>query len=111
MNHIRGEHKDGLGLDCIRYGGNSGYQAINLAFLFGAKRIILLGYDMQKTDGKSHWHGDHPGSLRKESALASWVQRFDSLASDLKYYGVEVLNASRETALKCFERVDIDSID
>ena len=31
----------------LRTGSNSGYQAINLAVHFGAKRIILLGYDMQ----------------------------------------------------------------
>lgn len=31
----------------LRTGANSGYQAINLAVHFGAKRIILLGYDMQ----------------------------------------------------------------
>lgn len=31
----------------VRSGKNSGYQAINLAVHLGAKRIILLGYDMQ----------------------------------------------------------------
>ena len=30
----------------IHQGKNSGYQALNLAYLLGAKRILLLGYDM-----------------------------------------------------------------
>ena len=41
---------DGLEVKDSRFlktGSNSGYQAINLAVHFGAKRIILLGYDMQ----------------------------------------------------------------
>jgi hypothetical protein len=31
----------------LAHGGNGGYQAINLAALAGAERIILLGYDMK----------------------------------------------------------------
>lgn len=41
---------DGLEIKDPRYlrtGRNSGYQAINLAVQLGAKRIILIGYDMQ----------------------------------------------------------------
>jgi hypothetical protein len=31
----------------LAHGGNGGYQAINLAYLAGAARIVLLGYDMK----------------------------------------------------------------
>lgn len=42
-------------------GRNSGFQAINLALLAGAKTLLLLGYDAKKPDtGASHWHGEHP---------------------------------------------------
>ena len=44
----------------IEHYRNSGGGAVSLAIARGAKRIILLGYDMQKTGGMSHWHGDHP---------------------------------------------------
>jgi len=45
----------------IRTGNNSGYQAINLAVHLGAKTIVLLGYDMKRSeDGNHHWFGDHP---------------------------------------------------
>ncbi|HCZ48509.1 MAG TPA: hypothetical protein DCZ11_05850, partial [Gammaproteobacteria bacterium] len=43
----------------IHQGGNSGYQALNLAVLLGAERVILLGYDMHG----GHWHGRHGGRL------------------------------------------------
>ncbi|HDY5476679.1 TPA: hypothetical protein RQ695_006640, partial [Pseudomonas aeruginosa] len=47
----------------IEHYRNSGGGAVSLAIARGAKRIILLGYDMQKTNGQSHWHGDHPKGL------------------------------------------------
>jgi hypothetical protein len=37
-------------------GGNSGFQAVNLAAQFGASRIILIGFDMTDRGGK-HWYG------------------------------------------------------
>jgi hypothetical protein len=95
----------GLGRNgIIHTGGNSGYQAINLVFLLGAKKIILLGFDMQRTNGKSHCHGDHPGTLNRSSNYKLWVKNFLQLARDLSAEGVEVTNATRETALNCFER-------
>lgn len=41
--------KYGLSLDTagLCHGSHSGYQAINLAFLLGASRIVLLGYDLR----------------------------------------------------------------
>jgi len=104
INRIEGTFKPGLGMDKIHYGGNSGYQAINLAYLWGASRIILLGYDMQKTDGKTHWHGDHPKGLHKNPIMLSWIKSFNRLADDLKDKSVEVVNATRTTALEAFRR-------
>lgn len=111
MHHVHGERRSGL---CrqkgkIHFGGNSGYQAINLAYHFGATRMILLGYDMQRTGGRSHWHGDHPSGLSRHSPLEDWVVQFRSLAADLKHDGIGVVNASRETALTCFERKDLEA--
>lgn len=101
----------GLGRDAIHFGGNSGYQVINLAYLFGAAKIILLGYDMQMTGGQSHWHGDHPWALRKKPPVQNWISRFKALAHDLETEGVEVINATRETALTCFPRRSIEVIE
>jgi hypothetical protein len=89
----------------IHGGGNSGYQAVNLAFLFGAAKIVLLGFDMK---GGSHWHGDHPGALNRGVPTRAFAKAFPALADDLKSEGVEVLNATRDTALECFPKIDLE---
>lgn len=90
----------------IRTGKNSGYQAINLAVHLGARRIILLGYDMQPAGARDHWFGEHPWKTRPPYAL--FLQLFPSIVEPLKAIGVEVLNASRVSALSCFPRVAIE---
>lgn len=93
----------------VHFGGNAGYIAIGLAYLFGAARIVLLGFDMQRTGGRDHHHGDHEGGLPNLGAdLASWRHRMIALARDLRERGVDVLNATRDTALTCFERVPLE---
>lgn len=93
-------------------GGNSGYQAIGLAVHFGASRIILTGYDMQATGGKSHWHGDHGPGLNnpKPATLSGWVENFATLPPDLQRRGVEVINSTRITALTCFPRKPLEAV-
>ena len=109
ITRIEGQAKPGLGREKIHFGGNSGYQAINLAYLFGATKIVLLGYDMQKTDGKSHWHGDHPKGLHKNPMMTVWAKNFEQLARDLNDEGVETINATRNTALEMFPKKPLDA--
>lgn len=92
----------------IAWGGNSGYAGINLAIQLGAKRVILLGYDMC---GKSHWHGEHHKSVRKPFNFPMWIQRFDEMARDAKLMGVEIINCSPISALKCFPKMSIDEVE
>lgn len=108
MHRIVGENSPGLGRDKIHFGGNGGYQVINLAYLWGASRMVLLGYDMQRTGGASHWHGDHPRGLLKSSPYEQWIKRFGDLAADLWKEKINVVNASRETALQCFPRMPLE---
>lgn len=92
-------------------GGNSGFQAVNLAYLLGYTRIILLGYDMQLTGGQTHWHGDHDfeGATNPvKNTFKGWIPAFNKVAQELKSVGVEVINASRKTALECFPRVSLE---
>jgi hypothetical protein len=100
---------DGLGLTGVRSGCNSGFQAINLAFLRGAKTIIVTGYDMQHTGGQRHNHADHPAPLGNfSSGMPEMCRRhMGTLARPLRDLGVRVINASRESALTCFERMPL----
>jgi hypothetical protein len=90
----------GLGLYKLHSGRNSGYQAINLAYLLGATRIVLLGYDMHG----EHWHPQHKPPLSMIQNFRDWVPRFDQMARDLKKQNVSVLNCTPGTRLKVFRR-------
>lgn len=103
-----GRHGEGLGRKVMHFGDNGGYQAINLAYLWGARRILLLGYDMQLTGGMRHWFGDHPPPLNSGSDYSNWIRKFRRLAADLEAEGVQVINCSRETALDCWPRMEIE---
>jgi len=75
-----------------------------MAHLFGAARIILLGYDMQ---GK-HWHRDHAGKLHNPTSpsLQQWAKRFDQLAA-CKDLRAELINATRSTAIRRIPRMPL----
>jgi len=107
--HVEGKKGEGISLDptYIHTGNNSGLQALNLAALLGARRIVLLGYDMGRTGGRAHWFGDHPAGLQKRTPFDRCIPAFEEAAPMLAVAGVEVVNASRETALTCFPRQPI----
>lgn len=87
--------------DGVRTGSNSGYQALNLAVHTGAKRLLLLGYDMRESDGRTHWFGDHP---RKTSSAEQFVPAFRTLVEPLRKLGIEVVNCTPGSALDCFPK-------
>lgn len=107
-----GSRHAGLGKHDLHYGDNSGYQAVNLAYLFGARRIVLLGYDMRPgTDGRSHWHPQHKNPLNPGGTdVTRWAQLFHELAKDLASEGVEVINCTRRTALTCFPQLPLEAL-
>lgn len=93
----------------IATGGNSGFQAINLAVQRGAKKIIMLGYDMGFSSKKHWWDGE----IKRESRYSNydgpdgWIEKFKKAA---KIIPVPVVNVSRETALTCFPRANIEDV-
>lgn len=87
--------------------GNSGAACVSLALSAGAKRIVMLGFDCQRTGGQSHWHGDHPRGLGNAGAMPKWPAKFQELASDAAGRA-EILNATRDTALTMFERRSLE---
>ena len=87
----------------IHSGANSGFQAINLAFQRGYRRIVLVGFDMRYVDGQPHFFGWHPQPLRnpKEHGFNDWTRRFDEAAASLPD-DIEIRNATPGSALTCF---------
>jgi hypothetical protein len=94
----------------VRTGRNSGYQAINLAVHFGARRIVLLGYDMRVVDGRTHWHHGHPVEARPTLYESCMLPNFPTLVEPLAELGVEVVNATPGSALTTFPAVDLGDI-
>jgi hypothetical protein len=92
----------------LRNGKNSGYAAINLAFHFGASRILLLGYDMGRRQGLTHFFGDHVGMANPTDVhFGSWRRLFDSLLEPLTTAGVSVLNCTPGSSLNTFPMANL----
>ncbi len=114
LNFVPSEPGEGLAKRAgfIRQGRNSGYQAVGLALLFGAARVVLLGYDMAMHGNRSHWHGDHKGlNNPRAHQLNNWCEIFATLAEAMKArkHPAEIVNCSRATALTCFHREALEN--
>ena len=86
----------------LHTGSNSGYQACNLAFLLGAARIVLLGFDMRMIDGRHHWHGGHPTQAAGDVYEKVMIPHFRDLIDPFSLHGCVVVNATPGSALECF---------
>lgn len=89
---------------------NSGCGAIAWAIKEGAKRVYLLGYDCRAANGKTHWHGSHALPLKDAPNMGNWPTMFVQVANAAKHVGVEIINCTRDTALKCFPMAPLESV-
>ncbi len=87
-------------LGYIRPGPMSGYAALHLAASLGANQVLLYGFDCRG----GHWHGPHPKGLGNplEQSYRGWIRALESLAPLLKERGVDVINCTPGSRLKCF---------
>jgi hypothetical protein len=110
LNYVASEIRPGLtpSRNLLHGGGNGGYQAINLAYLFGARKIVLAGFDMQRTGGQAHWFGEHPKPLSRSHPYSTWIERYRQLAIDCAAAGLDVVNCTTQTALHAFRRGQLD---
>lgn len=101
----------GLGTRWIVHGGNSGYQALNLAIIWGANPIILLGYDCRYgINGERHHYEDHPKHFGANAdGIKSWLHHFELGAKALEQLTSppRVINCSPGSAITGFERGDL----
>lgn len=109
INRQRAGNREGLGREVIHLNGNSGFQAINLAYLWGAKKILLVGMDMKLgPNGERHRHGDHEKGLVQAQLFHDWLQRSVKFAEDLRAAGCDVVNCTPGSALTCFPFASIE---
>lgn len=78
-------------------GACSGANAINLAFLFGAARIVLFGYDMRQGSAFAERRPEAPGNRY----VTKFIPALRMMAEALRGRAVEVVNATPGSALDC----------
>lgn len=91
----------------IAAGGNSGFQAINLAIQFGANKILLLGFDMDHKARHPHWYGRNNGPGRTNPDHFNydrWRRAFAQSMEVIQDAKVEIINASLGSAVTCFRK-------
>lgn len=100
---VSGADRPGFSLDPARihYGNNSGFQAVNLAILFGADPIVLVGFDMRAVAGKRHFFGNHKAPLSDTGKFPVWIGNFTRAAAMLGG-SPRIINATPGSALTCF---------
>lgn len=91
----------------IGSGGNSGFQALNLALQFGARQICLIGFDMHDRSGL-HWYGRNQwdrANNPSESNFHRWRKAFAIAAPAVSNVGIDIANATRHSDCKAFRFV------
>lgn len=93
-------YKLGLSEDtsCINT-GNSGYGALNLAYHYRPKKILLLGID-----GGMGYHYTNQKSNRPLTYLP---EMFQSAVTQLQESGIQVINGSINSAITAFPRMTV----
>jgi len=92
-------------------GGNSGFQSLNLVLQFGAVRVLLIGFDAFGSYGKEHWYGRNTAWAMNnpdEYNYVRWRKAMTGVADDISSRGVEVVNTSQDSTIKCFKKMSIE---
>lgn len=88
--------------DGVLLAQHTGASAIHLADLLGARRIVLLGFDMMSSSTLcENFHDEYPEPGYAAAYLAFRVALAVSVAP---YVRADVVNATPNTALNCFRR-------
>lgn len=93
---------------CVVHGTNTGQGAINIAYLLGATRVLLLGFDMTSKAGHN-WHSFHKRHANEER-YAVYRREIETSAVELRELGIEVINCSPTSVLTCFDKARIEEI-
>lgn len=111
-----GEHYQGISPtpDKVSWNGNSGSAAISVAAHAGAKRIILLGFDMQLNDlNQQHWHDIYGKKSRDTTKALPFVRHmagFNKIQFDAQRLGIEILNCSQDSAIPNFRKITLKDV-
>jgi hypothetical protein len=112
LHLVDGVHAEAEGFsfnpERIHYGANSGFQAINLALLFGVAEVVLVGFDMRAVEGKQHFFGNHPRPLNNPNMYPTFLENF-TIAARLLPPSIRIVNATPNSALTCFPSATLEA--
>lgn len=80
-------------------GDNAGHQALSLAIWFGAKEIVLLGFDLDIEVEQTHWHNFHKRQTFKSRYKTHMIPNFIETAKHFHTRNVNVWNTNPDSAL------------
>lgn len=90
---------------------NSGMAAINVALLGGAKKIVLLGFDMCKDEnGNSNWYENI--RFVADNTYQAFLSREPIMAQEIKqkFPDVEIVNANPDSHLSAFKKQPLNEV-
>ena len=100
--------------DRISWNRNSGFSAINLAYYLGARRVVLLGFDMKRGEkGATHWHEGHKWGVkrsagrrrrRSDEPYRRFLSNAPQIAKDAEMLGLKIVNCCLDSAITDFEK-------
>jgi len=112
--------------EAVSWNHNSGSAAVSMAANAGAKRIILVGFDMSlNTTGSKHWHQLYKPTLapndvrhlRKQGIryqvtmpFQRHLQGFPQMLKDAQVRGIEIINACPESAITVFPKCNVKDL-
>lgn len=97
----------------ICWNKNTGFASINLAYHLGAKRIILVGFDMDVDSlGRQHWHSFYRRNAAppKKSPFPRHLKHAPAVKQDADRLGIKIINASPNSKITVFEKSTVKEI-
>jgi hypothetical protein len=99
----------------LGWNNNSGASAINLAYHFGAKKVVLLGFDMKfGENNENNWHDLHTNprgtALRPWNPYPHFLQAFNNIKEDADNIGLEIVNCTPNSALTIFPMLTLEEV-
>ena len=107
VHRIRWNRADALSRDPGSLAGwCAGGGAINMAYLFGARVVILMGFDMRP----GNWHALHRAPHVDGQHRDRFIPAIERMAPELEAEGVTVINTNPDSALRCFPFADVEEL-
>lgn len=90
----------------VSWNGSSGASAINLAYHLGAKKVVLVGFDMRRVDGKKNFHSDHKEA--DHDPFGRHLRAFPKIAPAASQLGLTIINATPGSAIPQFPIMSLE---